>query len=50
MYSASGIDKAPPTPIEKWAEADFLFRRMKEDERLNKRPTDNTHEISIGFI
>ena len=50
MYSASGIGKAPPTPIEKWAEADFLFRRMKEDGRLTKRPTGNTHEISIGFI
>ena len=50
VYGASGIAKTPPTPIEKWPEADFLFRRMREDGRFNKKPTGNTHEVSIAFV
>ena len=36
--------------IEEWLGSDFWFRRMKEHRHLtSKKPTGNTHEISIDF-
>ena len=49
VYGASGLGKSPPIPIEKWLEPDFLFRWMKEDGRFVKKPTGNTHEVSMAF-
>src|SRR5262249_53040508 len=50
VYSATGIPQTPPTPIEKWPDADFLFRRMREDGRFNKKATGNAQEVSIAFV
>lgn len=49
VYSVSGTE-SPPAPIEKWAKADSLFRRIREDGRFNKKPTGNTHEVTVVFI